>query len=198
MSPAVLKEPVEFKPVPVKNIEKYEGDFWCDAMNVARKLYARNDTLRFSRPGGVESPMLYLGNDEFVMFDTESKLKVKILFEGRTDKIMKVGNGGPNNTYELYTPVKITNEYFSEFVGQYYSPELNVIYTFILKSDTLRGYNPKYGDFNITVLKKDLFQSQKPLGIITFIRDSSGYITGIRVARDRVKNFWLEKINIEK
>jgi hypothetical protein len=129
------------------------------------------------------------------MFNTESKLKVKILFEGNKIKAMLVGAGDPNNYYKPYRPVIVTTKYLSEFAGQYYSPELKTIYTFSIKNDTLRGYHPKYGDFNIGVLKQDLFQSQKPLGTITFVRDRSKKITGVRVAYDRVKNFWLEKLN---
>ena len=164
-------------------------------MNVARKLYVKNDTLRFFRSNGNESPLQYIGNDEFVMFNTVSKFKVKILFENGNDKKMLVGAGDPNNYYNPYTPVIVSTKYLSEFTGQFYSPELKTIYTFFIKNDTLTGYHPKYGDFKILVLKQDLFQSQKPLGTITFIRDGSKKITGVRVAYDRVKNFWLEKLN---
>jgi CubicO group peptidase (beta-lactamase class C family) len=186
---------VKYTNVPVDNLEKYAGDYWCNAMNVARKLYIKNDTLWFFRSIGNESPLQYIGNDEFIMFSTVSKLKVKLLFEGNNDKTMLVGAGDPNNYYKPYTPVNITTKYLSEFTGQFYSPELKTIYTFTLKNDTLTGYHPKYGDFKIGVLKQDLFQSQKPLGTITFIRDGSKKIIGIRVAYDRVKNFWLEKLN---
>ena len=185
----------QYTTVPVDNLKKYSGDYWCDASNVARKLYVKGDTLRFLRSNGNESPLQYIGNDEFVMFNTESKLKVKILFEGNKVKAMLVGAGDPNNFYKPYRPVIVTTKYLSEFAGQYYSPELKTIYTFSIKNDTLRGYHPKYGDFNIVVLKQDLFQSQKPLGTITYVRDRSKKITGVRVAYDRVKNFWLEKLN---
>ena len=129
------------------------------------------------------------------MFSTESKLKVNVLFDGNKVKAMLVGSGEPNNYYKPYKPVIVTTKYLSEFTGQYYSPELKTIYTFTLKNDTLTGYHPKYGDFKISVLKQDLFQSPKPLGTIIFIRDRSNKIIGIRTAFDRVKNFWLERLN---
>ena len=188
-------ETVKYTSAPIDNLKKYSSDYWCDASNVARKLYVRNDTLWFSRPSGNESPLQYIGNDEFVMFSTESKLKVKVLFYGNKVKAMLVGSGDPNNYYKPYKPVIVTTKYLSEFTGQYYSPELKTIYTFTLKNDTLTGYHPKYGDFKMSVLKQDLFQSPKPLGTITFIRDRSNKIVGIRTAFDRVKNFWLERLN---
>jgi CubicO group peptidase (beta-lactamase class C family) len=194
IKPPVI-ETVKYTSTPIDNLKKYAGDYWCDVSNVARKLYVRNDTLRFSRPSGNESPLQYIGNDEFVMFSTESKLKVKVLFNGNKVKAMLVGTGDPNNYYKPYEPVIVTMKYLSEFTGQYYSPELKTIYTFTLKNDTLTGYHPKYGDFKIRVLKQDLFQSPKPLGTITFIRDRSNKIIGIRTASDRVKNFWLERLN---
>jgi hypothetical protein len=194
IKPPVI-ETVKYTSAPIDNLKKYADDYWCDASNVARKLYVRNDTLRFSRPSGNESPLQYIGNDEFVMFSTESKLKVKVLFDGNKVKAMLVGTGDPNNYYKPYKPVIVTTKYLSEFTGQYYSPELKTIYTFTLENDTLTGYHPKYGDFKISVLKQDLFQSPKPLGTITFIRDRSNKIIGIRTAHDRVKNFWLERLN---
>ena len=190
-----LTEQVKYTAVPTSNIKKYEGDYWCEAVNVARRLFVKNDTLWFCRSKGNESPLLYIGNDEFIMFNTLSKLKVKFLFGAYNDKTMLVGAGDPTNYYKSYTPVVITTKYLSEFTGQYYSPELNTIYTFTIKNDTLIGYHPKYGDIKIRVLKQDLFQSQKPLGTIAFIRDESKNIIGIRAAYDRVKNFWLEKLN---
>ena len=189
------KQKVEYPLIPNENLKKYTADYWCDASNVARKIYLKNDTLWFFRSEGKESPLLYLGNDEFIMFNTESRLKVKFIIDDHNSKTMLVGAGDPYNYYKLYKPVSVNTKYLSEFTGQFFSPELKTIYTFTLKKDTLIGYHPKYGDLKITVLKQDLFQSQKPLGTINFIRDNRKNIIGIRVAFERVKNFWLEKHN---
>ena len=189
------KQKVEYPSVHNEDLEKYTADYWCDASNVARKIYIKNDTLWFFRSEGKESPLLYLGNDEFIMFNTESRLKIKFIIDDHNSKTMLVGAGDPYNYYKLYKPVSVNTKYLSEFTGQFFSPELKTIYTFTLKKDTLIGYHPKYGDFKITVLKQDLFQSQKPLGTINFIRDNRKNIIGIRVAFERVKNFWLEKLN---
>lgn len=188
-------ETIKYTSFPIDNLKKYAGDYWCDASNVACILYVRNDTLRFSRSGMDESPLQPIGNDEFVMFSAESKLKVKVLFDGNKVKAMLVGKGDPYNYYEPFKPVVVTTKYLSEFTGQYYSPELKTIYTFTIKNDTLTGYHPKYGDFKINVLIQDIFQSPKPLGTIMFIRDRSHKIIGIRTAYNRVKNFWLEKLD---
>lgn len=189
------KQKLEYPSIRNENLKKYTADYWCDASNVARKIYLKNDTLWFFRSEGNESPLIYLGNDEFIMYNTESRLKVKFIIGDNNSKTMMIGAGDPYNYYKLYIPVKVNTKYLSEFTGQFFSPELKTIYTFTLKKDTLIGYHPKYGDFKIKVLKQDLFQSQKPLGTINFIRDNRKNIIGIRVAFERIKNFWLEKLN---
>jgi CubicO group peptidase (beta-lactamase class C family) len=180
-----------FNSVPNDNFKKYEGDYWDG--DVARKIYERNDTLWYFRRTGNESPLQYIGNDEFIIMP-KAIWKVKFDFEGGKVNSMSVESSKIHDSYEPFIPVEITNQYLCQFAGKYYSPELETYYNFTIDNDTLVGYHPKLGSFKTeATLRPDYFKSKGPFQTINFIRDENGEIIGMRVSFDRVKNLWLEK-----
>ena len=173
------------------NLEKYEGDYWDG--EVARKIYARNDTLWYFRRTGNESPLQYIDNEEFIIMP-KAIWKVKFDFEGEKIKSMIVESSKVRDPYIPFVPVVITNEYLSNFEGKYYSPELDTYYSFSVRNDTLIGYHPRHGSFKTEAqVKKDFFKSRGPFQKINFIRDEKSSIIGMRVSFDRVRNLWFEK-----
>jgi hypothetical protein len=176
-----------------ENLGRYAADYWLEGDNISRKVRLRNDTLSYCRPRGIDSPLGYIGNDEFVMLNTPNQLKVKFLFEGDTLTSMLVGTGDARTNFIRYTPVTSSVEYLSQYTGTFNSTELNTYYTFIVRNGTLIGHHPRHGYFMLETLKQDLFGSDGPLQTITYIRDEKGEIKGMRVSHDRVKNLWLEK-----
>jgi CubicO group peptidase (beta-lactamase class C family) len=173
------------------NLRKYEGNYWDG--DVARKIYVKNDSLWYFRRTGNESPLQCIGNNEFIIMP-KSIWKVKFDFEGEKVKSMLVESSRVRDSYEPFVPVDITNGYLSEFVGKYYSSELETQYTFTVKNDTLIGYHPRHGSFKTQAqVKRDFFKSNEPFQTINFIRDENSMIVGMRVSFDRVRNLWLEK-----
>jgi hypothetical protein len=201
--PALVAKPVsnekiysDFTSISNNNLEKYVGDYWLEGDNVARKIYLRNDTLWYFRNKGNESPMQYIGKEEFIIMP-KAKFKAKFIFNGEKVKTMVVESNVVKNCLYPFVPVNITTTYLSEFAGKYYCPELDVYYSFTLQNDTLIGYNQRHGTFKIEgQLKQDLFTSRGPLHTINFVRDKDKKIIGMRVSFDRVKNLWLEKTKI--
>jgi len=176
------------------NLKKYEGDYWADDDNVARKIYLRNDTLWYFRNKGNESPMRYIGNEEFIIMP-KAKFKTKFLFNKDSDISMQVESKESKSNFKLFKPADITSEYLSEFAGKYYSPELDTYYSFNFQNGKLIGYHPRHGNIKIEpLMKQDLFQGQEPLSLIIGVRDVNKKLKGIRVSYDRVNNLWLEKI----
>jgi CubicO group peptidase (beta-lactamase class C family) len=173
------------------NLFKYEGDYWDG--DIARKIYVRNDTLWYWRKKGNESPLQYIGNHEFIIMP-KANWKVKFNFEREKVKSMLVESSRVRDPYEPFLPVIITNQYLSDFVGNYYSPELDTYYSFSVCNDTLIGHHPRHGTFKTEAqVKKDLFKGKTPFQTINFIRDENSSIIGMRVSYDRVRNLWFEK-----
>ena len=180
-----------YKPVYNDNLSKYEGDYWDG--DVARKIYVRNDTLWYFRRTGNESPLQYIGNDEFIIMP-KAMWKVKFDFEKEKVKSMLVESNKVKDPYTPFKPLEITTNYLSEFVGKYYSPELGAYYNFKIENDTLVGFHPRHGTFKTeATVKQDYFKSNGPFQTIDFIRDKNSKVIGMRVSFDRVKNLWLEK-----
>jgi CubicO group peptidase (beta-lactamase class C family) len=181
-----------YKAVYNDHLDKYKGDYWDG--DVARRIYVRNDTLWYFRKTGNESPLEYIGNDEFIIMP-KAIWKVKFSFKGRKVQSMLVESSKVQDLYKPFIPVEITNDYLSDFEGKYYSPELTTYYIFSIKNDTLVGYHPRHDSFKIEAqVKRDFFKSKGPFQTICFMRDENRKIIGMRVSFDRVKNLWLEKV----
>lgn len=180
-----------YKPVLNENPGKYEGAYWDG--DVARKIYLRNDTLWYFRRPGNESPLLYIGNNEFIIMPN-ALWKVKFDFEDGKTASMLVESNKVKDFYKPFEPVEITADYLSEFAGTYYCPELDAYYHFKVAHDTLVGWHPRHGTFKTdATANRDYFKSTGPFQTIRFIRKENGNVIGMRVSFDRVKNLWLEK-----
>jgi CubicO group peptidase (beta-lactamase class C family) len=180
-----------YSQVPNDNLKKYVGDYWDG--NVARKVFIRNDTLWYFRRIGNESPLQYIGSDEFIIMP---KAIWKVKFDYKAGKVnsMLVESSKVKDPYKPFKPVKITTNYLSEFVGKYYSPELGTYYNFTIENDTLFGFHPRHGKFKTeATVKQDYFKGKGPFQTIDFIRNKKSNVIGMRVSFDRVKNLWLEK-----
>ena len=80
-----VKKNNPIKPISLSNdeLKKYESDYWNDKENYARKIYLRDDTLRYFRSSTSESLIVPIGNDEFQMLTTAADLKIKFETNGK-------------------------------------------------------------------------------------------------------------------
>ena len=82
-----------------------------------------------------------------------------------------------------------------EYTGNYYSPELDVIYVLSLQSeDQLVAQHRKHGVFQLTPVAKDEFNgNQWFFGQVRFSRNADAEVTGFRVSNMRVRNVRFNK-----
>ena len=90
------------------------------------------------------------------------------------------------------TPPNYEVSDLKEFVGVYFSPELNTTYEAVLKEGKLTIKHARASDFVISVAKRDLFLYEGKS--FMFERDDNQLITGFRVSAGRVKNLWFKKV----
>ena len=84
----------------------------------------------------------------------------------------------------------------AEFTGDYYSPELNTTYTFVVESGKLIARHFRTGDVALTPFKTDAFSgNQWYFGQVEIIRDSSNQVTGCKIGTGRVTNLRFDKVN---
>jgi hypothetical protein len=185
--------PLETITLSKKELAAYEGSYWNDKAYVVRKIYLRNDTLRYFRSVNSESPIVPVGKDEFQMLQVPDVVSIKFQVKGlERSMIVTVGDGIPG-TFNGFEPVEPTKTELESYTGEFYSPELETTYKIYLKNDTLSYHHARHGDFQMKILKKDVLEGEWPLSISKYKRDGTGQVTGIFISNGRVKNLWFER-----
>ena len=90
----------------------------------------------------------------------------------------------------LPTEFRLGQGAHDEYVGNYFSPELNVIFTIAEDDGVLKITFPK-GVANLIAVKEDVFNAD-PIGEIAFER-KDGKLTGFRLDNGRVRRLWFER-----
>jgi len=190
-----VKKNDSFKTIELSNdeLKKFESNYWNDKDNYARKIYLRNDTLRYYRSSASESPIVPIGNDEFQMLTTAADLKVTFETNGKQKSMYVSVNGGKPSVLYDFEARSITTKDLLSYTGTFYSPELETSYKIYLKEDTLFCHHARHGDFKMKVLKQDVLESEWPMAITKYKRDKEGQVIGIYVSNGRVRNLWFEK-----
>ena len=155
-------------------------------------LYRDGDTLMSLANGGYAVPMTPRSDSLFWIDDY-----------GTTFDFRFNGNGEVSHfIYYDMTCNKIENKptpaisHLSDFVGTYYSDELQTIYTVQIKNDSLILYNKKHLDIRLNPAWKDDFSvGAWFLSSIEFERDENGKVTGFNATQYRCRNNKFVKLN---
>lgn len=174
-------------------LKKYESSYLNDKDSYARKIYLRNDTLRYSRSFANESPIVPIGNDEFQMLTTDADLKIKFTINGKLKSMIVTVNNGEPSIFQGFESRTLTTKDLLSYTGEFYSQELETTYNMYLENDTLFCHHARHGEFKMKVLKNDVLESEWPMTITKYKRNKKGEVTGIYVSNGRVRNLWFEK-----
>ena len=177
-----------------EKLKDFEGAFWNDVENYARKIYVKNDTLRYYRSANSESPLIPIGANQFQMHGVPAKLIATFDDDASGKKIMTViVDDGKPIVFKEYEPITDVSTYGKEYVGRYFSPELETIVHVQLQNNQLMGYQARHGAFPYKLLKKDVMEIPG-FATLKIVRDSDEEVTGIRVSNGRARNVWFEKL----
>ncbi len=186
----VQSQPEEIKSIDLSNedLKKFEGSFWNNRQKYSRKIYLRNDTLRYSRSAVNESPLVPIKENEFKMLNASNILKVE--FEG--DKMIVSSNSLSPAIFDKVKDKELKEQELSEYAGKFYSVEVESTYTISVDKGQMSIYHPRHGAFPLKVLYPDIL-SGWPIGIIQIKRNSNNRVLGILISNGRVRNAWFEK-----
>jgi CubicO group peptidase (beta-lactamase class C family) len=183
-------------PMSASVLETYAGHFWNDKDRYARKIYVKEDTLRYFRTESNESKLLPVGRDTFQMTDVQDVVMVS--FTGSPDSpeemMVAIGDQEPI-LFEAFTPPELNPALLHSYAGRYFGPELDTYYSLYVQGDSiLMGNHVRHGDFRIDILRRDdLEAALEPFRTIRVKRDRRGRIEGLYVTNGRVRNLWFEK-----
>lgn len=183
----VLAPKVKAVKLSKKALKKFSGYYWNTERTYSRRIYLRNDTLRYARSFTNESGLIPIGNNKFrmnvrgnavVRFDKTPQGKYAMVF---------VNNGQDFATSQAYTPKTYSKEALQKFAGNYYSTELDISYELRLKNGALTLFVNGREIFSVNPVMENLFANPR-LGTLRFKADKSGQIKEFKLASGRVKN----------
>jgi hypothetical protein len=187
------------KPKPIKlsnqQLKKYEASYWNDNKNYIRRIYLKNDTLRYYRSEKSEDTIIPIGKNEFQLLTNTADVRLTFNLTN-TQKVMLVSvDGDKPEILTSFDPIKPSQKELEDYTGVFYSPELETSYTIFMEDEKLKWHHPRHGNFDIKILKKDVLEGKWPLATIKYIRNKNNKITGIRVSNGRVKHAWFKKLD---
>ncbi|MEZ4972798.1 MAG: serine hydrolase domain-containing protein [Cyclobacteriaceae bacterium] len=178
-----------------KQLEQYCATYWNEEEKYARKIYLRNDTLRYWRNERNEDAILPVGKDEFKMPSSDIDFTIKFAKNQNGKKTMVAILNTPSNFVE-YQPPSYSNTDLTQFTGTFYSDELSTYYHFKVKDGKLISEHMRMSDISYNPIKDDVFSGSTYFtGLVEFQRDNTNKITGFKVSNGRVKNLVFSKVN---
>lgn len=183
-----------------QQLETYSGHYWDNEHAAARRIYVKNDTLRYqSLDSNNESLLVPVSENKFQMVvNGDDVIMVKFRKEGATMKMIYTSGESDEYVYEAYNPIKHAATALNEFRGTFYNSALKIIYTFSQNEKGLLTSNKNQPVISFTPIQTDLFlSSARNFGSIRFARDQQKNITGFYINSDRAKNLFFEKLNIK-
>lgn len=174
-------------------LEKFSGYYWNEVSSYSRKIYVKDDTLRYSRSENNESDLVPISKNEFVMINVSANVTVQFeeALEGNKMMSVIINGGSPFYSYE-YQPKEYTKAELADFVGTYYSEELDVTYKLSLDENVLMLY---INDTPVSPFESimDNLLNNAYIGTFQFERNPEGQVTGFKLASGRVKNLLFVK-----
>lgn len=183
----------EYVHLKINELENFSGNYWNNTSSLARKVYVKNDTLRYFRSETNESKLVPISKNEFKMINVQANVLVKFEVNELGEKTMSfIANGGKPSISIEYMPKVYTKDELLKLSGRYYSSELDVYYSLKLEGDLLMLYINDSKKSSLSPIMKNLF-SNDDYGIFQFNNDDEGRLSSFRLAAGRVKNLNFEK-----
>ncbi|MEZ5040764.1 MAG: serine hydrolase domain-containing protein [Saprospiraceae bacterium] len=191
----VKKELPTFITLKPKQLDAVSGLYWNEEGAYSRKVYVRNDTLRYSRGEGNESALLPIDAQHFIMDDTNGEVAIhfqKAEKNQPAQMLFTVGNQEAiiSTQYEPYT---LDEKALKAIPGHYYSSELDTRYQLGVKEKQLFVKIKNQDWLPLKPIKSDLF-TQERIGQFYLDFDKNGNATGFRLQAGRVRNLLFTRL----
>ena len=188
----VIKAAFKFDSTRFRN---YAG--WYEATEIPGFIvkFRREGDRYFSQATGqIEFELLPLSDSTFSVQGLDATVVFHPTKQGPVRRITWRQNG--NYSYTRVQPKKEPVIRQEQFIGKYYSPELETIYTIGQQGEQLKLIHVQHGEVTLQVLSRDrLFAPWWFILYIELVRDASGRIIGLRTNNGRVQNVWFQRLS---
>jgi len=188
---------LDVKKLSAKQLSAFEGYYWDENDSYSRRVYLKNDTLRYQRENyGSESLLIPIGDNKFQMLHGGDE---NIWIEFKKKGNQQILHGHINDyeyTLRFYDKKSYSPKELEQYKGTYMNEELDVVFHLVVKEDQLVLTSLHHDDMVYHATKPDFFWSHNwYFGGILFERDSNKNITGFQLSQQVTKNLPFKKIN---
>jgi CubicO group peptidase (beta-lactamase class C family) len=194
-----IKEPVQKPQMPDfislsnKKLKQFEGVYWSDSEKSGRKIYVKNDTLRYSSSAKIEWALVPTNEHMFIMM--HPSIKPIVTFDNKTHQMtIEIGDNLPGIFSFLQSNVDKNTNDLNAFVGHYYSPELKTIYSVFNEGNDIYIEHARHGKMKLNQLYNTVFSTDEPVGFVEISRSKSGEVLGLRISNGRTRNVWFKRV----
>tara|TARA_R110000764_G_scaffold240105_1_gene343178 strand:+ start:247246 stop:248871 length:1626 start_codon:yes stop_codon:yes gene_type:complete len=166
-----------------KKMESYAGTYWDDETYSQRMLTTGGDTLYIGR-----NAFLPVQDDEFVAVQSGDATKIEFENGGMTI----YPDSGKPMVFSKFEEEELTKSLAKEYMGTYYSPEIQTAYTIHYEDGQFYAHHIRHGKIRLEQKKKDLLEGNYPLSYLKF-KTENGEIKGVWISNGRVRNLWFIK-----
>lgn len=175
---------------PVKNPEQYVGMYWSRKSGLIRQLEMREGKLFYVRGGGRDNELAQNDDESLTMIGAPFSVKLSFAKRGST-RVMTFDANSNKDDFEQVTPAKPTANELLELQGDYYSQELETVWSFVVEDNKLQLKMKR--DENMVFEPKftDAFEGQGLMMLVQ--RDSKAKVTGLAVNAGRARDLQFVK-----
>ncbi len=177
-------------PIAAEQLAAVAGLYWNAAEKLSRRFVIQDRRLHAVL--GMPLPLKSLGSGRFV---TSTGVPVRVAFDvtnGRAARVTITPPGAPVEVLERAEPFSPTADILAEFAGTYRSDEIEAVYRMVIQNGGLRLERLKMPPAPLAPLVTDTFNSQ--IGVISFVRDGAGRVTGFVLDGGRVRRMRFSKL----
>ena len=170
-------------------LARFAGVFATPSGEFARRLYVKTGKLWYSQ-GENEYELGPLGDNRFIMLGVSEKIEAVL----SPSRMVLTIDDSRSLVYEAVKPALESPAQLAEYVGRYYSEELDTDYTLTLQGNKLVARKKMGDDLILTLQFADVFGDDNSLISARFTRGPGGRVTGFVLNTSRIKGLSFKKL----
>jgi CubicO group peptidase (beta-lactamase class C family) len=175
-------------------LDNYVGEYTLyPGMSVA--ITRDGDHLMTQATGQPKVPLFATSPTEFFVKVANARFTFTKLEQGKYSEMVVHVNGVDLPGKRFVRP-SLTAQELADYVGDYHSAELGVLYTVFIKDGKLSIRYPR-GVEPLQPRTADVFEAAFPIANVTFVRNAQKRVTGFVIDAGRVRNMRFTKVEIK-
>ena len=169
-------EKLKYKKITKKKLKEKVGAYLNQETGDLRRLFFKDDQLLIN-VSGQNFPLMAVSESEFHVPDSPGKIVMKFEKKSKEKRLVMLvyQERKKPETYEAVQLVKPTPEQLKEYEGEYFSPELRVIFRLVLKDEKLYFVHKNAPNIPLRPTLKDKFNVKD--WKINFLRNTENEVS---------------------